>query len=483
MSLWTGYEIAEATGGYATRDFEVTQVSIDSREISKGALFIALKDRRDGHEFVASALKAGAAGALVSEIPPDVPKDAPLVVVSDTFQALRALGHAGRMRTKAKVIGVTGSVGKTGTKEMLRQMLAGQGRVHAAYKSFNNHWGVPLTLARMPRETEFAVIEIGMNAPGEIAPLADLAQLDVAMITTVAPVHIENFENIEGIAHEKASILSGLKAGGVAVLPCDVGTYPILEARAERGGFKAITFGESEAAAYRLQSVRVASGATLVDAQLSDRPILFRIGAPGRHLATNALGALAAVAAAGADPTKAALALGQWEAPEGRGARWRIDLGEGAIDGAILLIDDAYNANPTSLAASLETFVDVEPQHGIGRVSKGRRVAFLTDMLELGKHGYAMHAEIATLPTLAKIDRVHCAGPLMKALYDALPPQKRGHWFAEAEGLAKRAPKLVDAGDVALVKGSKGSRAARVVEALKDIGQAVRADDFADGET
>ena len=260
---WTSDDAARATGGRATRDWAATGVSIDTRSLQPGELFVALKDVRDGHDFVAQALEKGAAAALVSRIPEGVAADAPLVIVPDVLKALEALGAFARARTKARVVGITGSVGKTSTKEMLRAILAGQGRTHAAEASYNNHWGVPLTLARMPADADFAVIEIGMNHPGEIAPLARLARLDVAMVTTVAPAHLEAFDSVEGIAHEKASIFDGLVPGGIAVFNADIEWTPLLAAKAAAVGAVPVSFGASKGADFRLLSTQGTDEATV----------------------------------------------------------------------------------------------------------------------------------------------------------------------------------------------------------------------------
>ena len=468
--LWTSLKMEEATGGRALRPFEVSGISIDTRTLQKGDLFVALADARDGHDFVADALAKGAAGALVNRCPPGVDKSSPLLVVTDVFEALQALAVAARARTHARIVAVTGSVGKTGTKDMLHTMLVAQGRTHSATASFNNHWGVPLTLARMPRTTEFAVIEIGMNAPGEIAPLARMARPHVALITTVAPVHIEVFDDLAGIAQEKASIVEGLDPGGVAVLNRDTSTIAIQRRRARRQGARIVTFGSVGRPAFRLREAELTPGATLVEARADGHPMLFRIGAPGRHLALNALGALAAVEALGADIGKAALALSQWNNPDGRGTRWVLDLGEGGIDGSVLLIDDAFNASPTSVEVSLAGLGATKPKDGIGRVSKGRRIVFLTDMLELGRHARAMHEGLSELPAWSGIDKVYAAGPMMQHLHAALPPGKRGKWFKTPQEMAAQAGRLIDAGDVVLVKGSKGSKASLTVTALKKLG-------------
>jgi len=471
MALWTSAEAAAATGGRATRPFKVAGLSIDSREIGHGEMFVALTAARDGHDFVVDALKKGAAAAMVSRIPEGLTDAAPLLVVPDVFMALQDLGRAGRARTRAKVVGVTGSVGKTSTKEMLRAVLGGQGRVHAAEKSFNNHWGVPLTLARMPKDSDFAVIEIGMNAPGEIAPLARMAALDVVLITTVAPAHLEAFESIEAIAREKASILDGLKPGGIAVLNRDIETWPILEAAAAAAGAPVVTFGASEDADFRLASAQLAGAMTVAKGIARGRDVLFKVMSQGRHFALNALAVLAVADALGLDPAIAATDIGLWRPVEGRGMRERLILDIVDDHLAIDLIDDAYNANPASMAAALDTLAAGEPVDNVGRIMPGRRIAILGDMLELGASERQLHAELARHPAMAAITLVHCVGPRMRALHEALPAAKRGEWHETADALAARAHRLIDAGDVVLVKGSKSSLVSRVVDAIRKLGQ------------
>lgn len=470
-ALWTSADAEAATGGRSTTDWQATGVSIDTRELMPGNLFVALRDVRDGHEFVAQALARGAAAALVSRVPDGVAANAPLLVVDDVLPALEAMARAARARTAAKVVGVTGSVGKTGTKEMLRTVLAAQGKVHAAVRSFNNHWGVPLTLARMPKDTEFAVIEIGMNHPGEIAPLARMADLDVAIITTVAAVHMAAFESIEGIAQEKASILDGLRVDGVAVLPADVDTVAVL--RKAAAGHSTVWFGAADGADRRLLSAKVTGSATSVEADFGGVPVLYKIGAPGRHLAMNGLAVLAAVEALGADVARAALSLAGWQAPSGRGEREVIALSD-AQDDVIEVIDESYNANPTSMAAALGVLAAAVPRHGVGRISRGRRVAFLGDMLELGPEEAALHAGLAELDEMQTIDRIHTAGSRMAALHAALPDQQRGRHFEDATAMASAVKRLLDSGDVAMVKGSLGSRVGQVVAAIRDLGSAKR---------
>ncbi len=460
MSLWRAEEAARATGGQAVGDWAARGVSIDSRTLVAGDLFVALRAARDGHDFVAQALAAGAAAALVSRVPEGVAADAPLLLVDDVQVALEALGRAGRARARAQVVAVTGSVGKTSTKEMLRVVLAGQGRVHAAEASYNNHWGVPLTLARLPQEADFAVIEIGMNHPGEIAPLAALARPHVAMITTVAPAHLEAFDSIEDIAREKAAIFSGLEPGGQAVIPGDLPFSDILR-RAAPGA--CLSFGAAPGNDFRLAGVRLSDRATVVELDTPGGRQILRLASPGRHFAANAAGVLAVVAALGADVTLAARDLDRWRPQAGRGLRERIVLD--AVEGLeFTLFDDAYNANPTSMLAALEVLAAATPGPG------GRRIAILGDMLELGPDEDALHAGLADLAPMAAVDVVHCAGPRMRALWQRLEGERQGLWAEEADQLATRAGRLVHPGDVVLVKGSKGARVARVVDALRKLG-------------
>ena len=470
MTLWTSTDAANATGGTATTSWSATSVSIDSRTLQPGDLFVALSDTRDGHDFVAQALAKGAAAALVSRIPDGVPPEAPLLIVPEVLTALAALGRAARARTTAKIVAVTGSVGKTSTKEMLRAILSGQGRTHAAEASYNNHWGVPLTLARMPQDTEFAVIEIGMSHPGEIAPLARLARPHVAMITTIAPAHLEAFGSLDAIAAEKAAIFEGLEPHGTAIIPLDTPTAPILLAAARAANATIATFGNDPSADYHLAHVTIGDKATVIRATRNGASFLFKVMSPGKHFAANGLGALAVADALGLDPALAAADLGRWVPPQGRGTRERIML-DPVENLSFDLIDDAFNSNPASLAAALEVLIAANPQDQVGRISGGRRIAILGDMLELGPTETQLHLAIARHPGLAAITTVHCVGPRMAALWQALPRPQRGHWTASAAELLPLARSLVDAGDVVLVKGSKGIKVSLVVDALRKLGQ------------
>ncbi len=470
-ALWTRQAALDATGGKAQGpDWVAAGVSIDTRTLQPGDLFIALKDARDGHDFVADALAKGAAAALVARVPAGVAADAPLIIVNDVLEGLEALGIAARARTDARIIAVTGSAGKTSTKEMLRQVLLEQGRTHAAEASYNNHWGVPLTLARMPADTEFAIIEIGMNAPGEIAPLSKMTRPHVAMITTVAAAHLEAFENIQGIAHEKASIFEGLEPDGVALFNADIETAIILDDKAKAYASQRVGFGALPGAKLHADDIHLGEKTSVVRGQFRGQSFSFRVGAPGRHFAMNALAVYGAACLVGADADVAACDIGTWSAPAGRGLRETVVLD--AVEGwTFELFDDAFNANPASMGAALWVLTAVSPEDGKGRIRQGRRIAVLGDMLELGQTEEALHAGMAGHPAMELIDRVDCVGHRMRALYDALPDEKRGRCVATAEELAADAHHLVDAGDVVLVKGSKGSKVSLVVDALRKQGE------------
>lgn len=470
--LWTSEDAALATGGRSTVAWECNGVSIDTRTLQKGDLFVALTAARDGHEFVAQALKNGAAAALVSRTPDGVDKDAPLLLVEDVLQGLEALGRAARQRFTGKVVAVTGSVGKTSTKEMLRMVLGGQGKTHAAEASYNNHWGVPLTLARMPKDYEFAIIEIGMNHPGEIAPLAKLARPHVAMITTVAPAHLAAFENIEGIAHEKAAIFVGLESAGTAIFNGDLAVTNILKDAATAQAETLISFGESEGCEYRLASVVIGDATTVAQAQVASDALLFKVPAPGRHYAMNGLGALAVADQLGLDRAISIADLGQWIPGAGRGQREVISLDRADTRPTIELIDDAYNANPASLGAALEVLAAAKVTHDVGRITEGRRIAYLGDMKELGENEADIHRALKDHPSISQIHRVHCVGPLMKSLHEALPEHQRGRWTETSKEMAEGVARDLDAGDVILAKGSLSMGLARVVDAIRKLGHA-----------
>ncbi len=471
MTLWTAQDAALATGGQVVGDWQATGLSIDTRSLQPGDLFIALTAARDGHDFVAQAFEKGASAALVSHRPAGVADDAPLLVVPDVMAALHALGVAGRARATARVIAVTGSVGKTSTKEMLREMLSDFGQVHAAEASFNNHWGVPITLARLDPTADFAVIEIGMNRPGEIEPLARLTRPHVALITTIAPAHLEAFADIGGIAHEKASIFMGMERDAHAIFPADLPTSPILAEAAHASGATCLPFGQTSGL-IRLHDLSLTQTALVMRAQIGLMRVAVRLRDSGAHFGMNALGCLAVAHALGLDVARAALALGRWQPPAGRGLRQQILL-DPVEDLHFTLIDDAFNANPASLEAALDMLAAMTPGNSqSGRT--GRRIAILGDMLELGPEEMALHAAVAATPAMAAVDLVHCVGPRMAALHAALPARKRGRHVLHADELAQIAHLLVAPGDTVLVKGSKSSFVSRVVDGLRNLDTAAR---------
>jgi UDP-N-acetylmuramoyl-tripeptide--D-alanyl-D-alanine ligase len=461
MTLWTADEAAQATGGVTSCEWQATGVSIDTRTLQAGDLFVALQAARDGHEFVAQALANGAAAALVTHVPDGVSADAPLLVVDDVLAGLESLGRAARARTSGRVAAITGSAGKTSTKEMLVAMLADQGAVHASVASYNNHWGVPLTLARMPRDTDFAIIEIGMNHPGEISPLACQARPHVAMVTTVAAAHLEAFDDVAGIAHEKASVMAGLEPDGVAVLNADVATAQVM-IDAVPAGITLRRFGAAAKCDLTLGAITEETGYLSARAVIDGAEVTLELGANGAHFAMNALGALAVCDALGADRQLSLLGLQRWRPVDGRGARETIPHPANP-DLSVLLIDDSYNANPASMAASLDVLAAAP--------TNGRRIAFVGDMKELGPQAADLHADLSNTEAMRDLDVIHCVGPLMQALHSALPEEKRGLWRLNSADLAQGVLALVNPGDTVLIKGSLSMGLAVIVDAIREIGE------------
>ena len=460
-ALWTSEQAQQATGGQlAGRPWGASGVSIDSRSVEAGDLFVALAGpNHDGHDHVISALAEGAAAALVHKVPEGIAADAPLLLVEDTLEGLRDLGAASRARTQAKVIGVTGSVGKTGTKEMLKLAL-GDGVTHASVGSFNNHWGVPLSLARMPAASRNAVLELGMNHAGEIAPLSALVCPDIAIVTTVEAVHLEFFAGTREIAEAKAEIFTGVTSGGTAILPRDNPYYGLLKERAEAAGVAHfVSFGTHIEADARLLDFAVTADRTLVFALIHDKPICYSIGVPGRPWAMNSLAVLLAADAAGLSVEQAAAALASLRPPKGRGEKKVLRWG----DGAVTIIDESYNASPVSVRAALATLGSMQPGKG------GRRIAVLGDMLELGEQGPSLHRGLAETVAEFGIDKVFTAGPLMGGLHEALASEKRADHAADSAQLAPKVAAALTAGDVVVVKGSAGSRMRRVVAHLEGL--------------
>lgn len=462
--LWTSLglvgPLAARVSGSVPRG-GVTGISIDTRTLQKGDLFFAIKGpSSDGHDYVGAAFEKGAVAAVVDEAHAEALRPlGPLYVVSDVLPALERLGVAARVRSPARIAAVTGSAGKTSTKEALRLVLAQGGASHAPVASYNNHWGVPLTLARMPKHTMFGIYEIGMNHQGEITPLSAMVRPHVAIITTIAPVHLEYFESLDGIADAKAEIFSGLVQGGVAILNRDLAEYERLLAHAKASpAGHAASFGEHERADAKLVSVMLGADHSIVQAEVCGHRLTYRLGAPGRHLAMNSLAVLLTAKAFGVELELAAGALAFFSAQPGRGERLRLS----AKNGPFTLIDESYNANPASVRAAI-ALAGALPLAG-----NGRRIAVLGDMLELGDNGAAMHAELAGDAVANHLDLVFAAGPLMKHLFEALPGHLQGAWRDRASDLAAAVVAAVRGGDMVIVKGSNGSRMSAIVDALKE---------------
>ena len=447
-ALWTAEALRGATGGALDYNVTVRGVAIDSRDIAPGDLFVALRAERDGHDFAADAFARGAACAMVDR----AVTGGPLLRVADTLEGLTALGAAARARAAAEVIAVTGSVGKTTTKDMLRVALAALGRVHAAAASHNNQWGVPLTLARLPPPADFAVIEIGMNNRGEIAPLAQLARPHIAVITTIGSAHIGHLGDQEAIAEEKGDILNGVEAHGTAVLPADSPFFARLSARAQAAGIRVIGHGESPGAEARLLTYAGDAEGGRAEYLVGGERMIVELGAPGRHVALNGAAVLGTVLALGLSVRRACSALAAFGAGAGRGRRLPIRV----PGGEALLIDGSYNASTASIRAALAVLA-AQPAR--------RRIAVLGEMRELGPHGPALHAELA--PDVAAVcDLTFSCGELMAHLDGALPEARRGAHVAHSALLVPLLRTALRPGDAVLVKGSLGSRMALVVEAL-----------------
>lgn len=438
---------------------DVNGISIDSRTSGKGDAFFAIKgENRDGHDFVDSALKGGAGLAVVARDQRDRFAGAPLLVVPDVLEALRNLARAARARTEARVIAVTGSVGKTGTKEALRLALSTDGETHASVASYNNHWGVPLSLARCPASTKYAVLEIGMNHAGEITPLTKLARPHVAIITGIEPVHLEYFGSLEKIADAKAEIFAGVEPGAAAVLNRDNAQFSRLAAAAKAARIeRVVSFGEHKDADALLLRLSLQADCSTVEARILGQTVTYKLGAPGRHLVLNSLAVLTAVSLVGADLALAALALNNLRPASGRGTRTVLTV----PGGNALLIDESYNANPASMQAAIALLGQVP----VGQ--RGRRIAVLGDMLELGPTAAELHRALAKAIEAANVDLVFCSGPLMRALWEALPSRARGGYSETAAGLEPMVVSAIRAGDAVMVKGSLGSKMGPIVRALE----------------
>ena len=456
MSLWVSQDAAQATGGKNTLSWCATGVSIDTRTIQPGDLFVALKADRDGHEFVNNAFDNGAVAAVVDHISEDFDISFPLLVVPDVMEALRAMARFARNRLRGKVIAVTGSVGKTSTKEMLNTILTEQGQTHSSFASYNNHWGVPLTLTRMRADTDFAVIEIGMNHPGEIAPLSVLANPDVALITSVAPAHLAAFESIERIAQEKASVVEGLKNDGAIIINDDISTVETVKCKILSHNFNPICYGSKDKR-NRILNIEEANNGIKIQSLIEGEEQCFNLNTTANHFANNALGALIVAKTLNCDLVKACESINAWNPGVGRGSIKKINSSQ---IGLIELIDDGYNANPASISAALNT---------LSKKNAKRRIAILGDMKELGSSEKEYHKKIASYADLYKLDCIHTVGPLMKCLHDILPEEKRGFHFKKTIDVVPLLDTILKGGDCLLIKASLSVRMTEISDAISNL--------------
>jgi UDP-N-acetylmuramoyl-tripeptide--D-alanyl-D-alanine ligase len=462
--LWTLKEIAQACGARSNADAAVNGISIDTRTLQPGDLFVALKDVRDGHAFVADALAKGAAAALVSQDVPGVP-DAKLVRVTDTLKGLEQLGRARRAQVSARIAAVTGSVGKTSTKEALRHLLSLQAPTHASAASYNNLWGVPLSIARMPVTSQYGIFEIGMNHADEITPLVAQARPHVAIVTMVAAVHLEHFDSVAGIADAKGEIFSGLEPDGMAVINADLEWTERLATHARKANPASIvTYGRAATADVRLLDQTLAEDHSEVKADLFGTTIKYRIGAPGDHWVMNSLGVIATIGGLGGSMTQAAEDMSTLSALSGRGARERLKVAGGTFD----LIDESYNANPLSMTTAIATLGRAVPGAG------GRRIAVLGDMLELGPTAPDLHAGIGVAIREHGTDLVFASGPMMRHLWENVAESRRGGYAGSSSEIAEQVARAVRPGDIIMIKGSYGSRMRVVVDALRALSASSR---------
>lgn len=458
-SLWTSVEAAKATRGDVTQDFVATGVSINTRTLNRGDLFIALVGpNADGHDHVAKAFEMGAAAAVVSHRPPVFDPDTPLLMVEDTMQALEDLGVYARNRFKGKVIAVTGSVGKTGTKEALNLVLSDQAKTAANIGSLNNHWGLPLSLARMEQDALYGVMELGMNHPGELIPLSKMTQPDVCLITTVQAAHTEFFASTAEIAKAKAEIFQGAKPGWTAVINADIQeTDQLQKAAKEHKASEVLTFGESVDADFRVIVYKMAEQGSDITAITPTGPVSYHIASPGRHWVLNSLGVLASVYALGGDVQKAAQSLAKLTPPKSRGERFDVQL----KDGSFALIDESYNASPAAVCAALAV-LGAQPVLG-----SSARIAVLGDMLELGDDTPKIHRDLGEVLIASGVNKVYLAGEAMQYLWDVLPKNMQGHHCSTSQELADVVKAVMKPGDVVMVKGSAGSKMDVVVKELR----------------
>ena len=461
-ALWSGLSLISILRARVRGHMpvDVTGISIDTRTLQPGDLFFAITgDTSDGHHYVRAAFEKGAAAAVIAEHYTERLAEAgPLYIVPDVLEALEALGRAARNRSSAKIIAVTGSVGKTSTKEALRTILGHFGEVHASQASYNNHWGVPLTLARLPSSANFGVFEIGMNHAGEITPLVKMVAPQIAIVTTVAPVHLEHFGSIDAIAAAKAEIFNGLLPGGTAIIHADIEQANMLTeaAKAAHAG-EILTFGKARTASARMDAIELHPDSSTITATIRGKKTSYVLGSPGEHLAINSLAVILAAEVCGINLDHIMPTMQTIKPAQGRGSRIHLLLPQGKIT----VIDESYNANPASMRAALALLGQSQP--GL----RGRKIAVLGDMLELGDQGPALHAELLQAVIDAKIDKVFCAGPLMRNLYGILPEALRGGYADRGSDLAEPLKYMLTTGDVMMIKGSNGSKMGTIIAAFK----------------
>lgn len=460
-ALWTTQELLAATGGALVGNITrpMNGVSIDSRSIASGDIFVSIKgDAHDGHAYAVAALKAGASVAVVSHPTDEMKTAGPVLQVSgDPLRALEAMGRAARKWNRGKSIAVTGSVGKTSTKEMLRLALSASGQTHSSAASFNNHWGVPLTLARFPHSAAYGVFEIGMNHGGEITPLVGMVEPNIALITTIAASHLGNFKSLDEIAEAKSEIFSGVVKGGTAIINRDNHYFEFLKSRAHTFGIKnVIGFGSYNQSQVRLKQVALHATCSCISADVMGEDVTFKLGVPGLHMVSNALGVLAAVKLLGADLARACLALAEAQPAKGRGGQELLSIGNGNL----LLLDESYNANPESMVAAFNLL------NTVSKHRKGRKIAVLGDMLELGQFSADLHRGLTKALDEAGVNLLYAAGPMMRELWHAVPPSMQGLYCETTQGLIDPLAAALKAGDSVVIKGSYGSKMGLVVEAL-----------------
>jgi UDP-N-acetylmuramoyl-tripeptide--D-alanyl-D-alanine ligase len=460
--LWQAEDVVRAVRASCLHEqsWTANSVSIDSRTVARGDLFVALQGpAHDGHDHVAAAFTAGAAAAIVARQPSQVPPDAPLIFVDDTFVALQALGRAGRDRAKGKIIAVTGSVGKTSTKEMLRLALGAVGHTYANPGSLNNHWGLPLSLANLPENADYGVFELGMNHAGELAALAIITRPHIALITTIEAAHLEFFASLEAIADAKAEIFQGVNESGVVILNRDNAHFTRLAQAAKSRGIKKImSFGRDSKSDARMVDCSVTREGSVINATVMGYNVHYSLGAPGLHLAQNSLGALLTASVASTNVDACAGALANYKPPKGRGVTQSLTLADG---GGVTLIDESYNASPAAVRAAIEVLGQIIP------AAAGHRILVLGDMRELGATSNALHAGLAPAIIEAKIDSVYCCGEMMRYLYDALPENVRGAHTSDSATLAPIVAQAIHADDIVTVKGSLSMNMNHIVTILK----------------